>query len=64
MYDRNGREIRPRNGLIVKRGSMIYRSGEWVTLDADHKVVMRTERNDLCQSVSKEMTLEPLNPVT
>jgi len=59
MYDARGREIRPRNGLLVKAGSMVYRNGEWHTLECDHVVKIVRTNNGLCQSVETETKLEP-----
>ena len=60
MYDSKGREIRPRNGLVLKAGSIIFEKGEWITLKDDHIISIRKERNDLCQSVEPVVTLKEL----
>lgn len=34
-------------------------TNKWVTLKTDHVCVIKTEQNDLCQSVEKTKTLIP-----
>ena len=60
MFDSKGREIRPRNGLVVKAGSMLLKNDKWITLKVDHIVSIRKERNDLCQSTETVTTINPL----
>jgi hypothetical protein len=58
IYTKQGKEIRPRHGLTLEAGCMVFRDNKWETLKSDHIVVITTRRDGLCQSVEREIEIK------
>jgi hypothetical protein len=61
IYSKNGKELFPRNGMIIARGSIVnLRNDEFVQLTENHIYSRKTEWNNLCQTREENVQLIPV----